>query len=473
MSFSDQSREQARKTIIEPFRIKTVEPIAQTTRQQREGFLKDACYNPFRLRGGQVTIDLLTDSGTGAMSAAQWAAVMLGDETYAGSESYYELERVVQGITGMKYIIPTHQGRSSEHMLLEAMNTAGHVVLANSHFDTTKANVQYLKGTPIDLVIAEAHDPKSLHPFKGNMDLEKLEAHLQELGEQVALIIMTITNNTVGGQPVSLANLQAVSALAKRYNKSLILDAARFAENAWFIKQREDGQQHRSVRAIVRDMFDLADGFTMSSKKDGLVNIGGLLCVNDEALADRCKSLMILTEGFPTYGGLAGRDLAALAVGLEEVLDEAYLEYRIASVAYLHKALTNIGFPLMNPSGGHAVYVDAKALYPHIPPTQYPGVVLTNELYLAGGIRGVEIGTLMFGHPDPDTGEDCPAPMELVRLTIPRRTYTQSHMDYVAEVLGDVWENRAQAKGLQITWQGPILRAFTAKLAPVGITATV
>ncbi len=455
------------KTIIEPFRIKTVEAIPQTTLKKRKEYLAAAKFNPFKLRSEQITIDLLTDSGTGAMSANQWAAVMQGDETYAGSRSFFQLEEVVTKLTGLKHVLPTHQGRSSEHILLAVMGTAGKVVLANNHFDTTKANVEYLKGTPVDLVIKEAHEPETKHPFKGNIDLEKLEQHLQELGDQVAMVLMTITNNTVGGQPVSLANLKAAAALAKRFNKPFILDAARFAENAWFIKQREEGQQSRSVREIVRETFDLCDGFTMSCKKDGLVNIGGLLCVNDDTLAEQARSLLILTEGFPTYGGLAGRDLAALAVGLEEVLEEDYLQYRIASVAYLHKALDKLGIPLMHPAGGHAVYIDATAFYPHIPAHQYPGLALTNALYVAGGIRAVEIGTLMFGTPNEAGGPDNTAPMELVRMTIPRRTYTQSHMDYIAEVLGDVYQQRDMTTGYAITKQTSILRAFTAELQPV------
>lgn len=454
------------RTIIEPFRIKMVEPLPQTTREQREVFLKQAHYNPFKLRGNQITIDLLTDSGTGAMSASQWAAMMTGDETYAGAESYFQLQDVVQNITGMKYVIPTHQGRSSEHILFAAMEIDNKVVLANSHFDTTKANVQYLQGTPIDLVISEAHNPHIEHPFKGNIDLNKLESHLKELGDDVALVLMTITNNTVGGQPVSMENLKGAHALAKQYNKPFMLDAARFAENAWFIKQREEQYKDVPVRDIIQEIFSLADGFTMSAKKDGLVNMGGLLCLNDDELAEKARSLLILTEGFPTYGGLAGRDLAALAVGLEEVQDEAYLEYRIASIAYFHKKLSQQGIPMVTPPGGHAVYLDAKQFCPHIPPTQFPGLAVTNAMYLAGGVRAVEIGTLMFGEPDPDGGPDKTADLELVRMTFPRRTYTQSHVDYLAEVITDVYEQREQLQGYQLTKQVKILRAFTAELEP-------
>lgn len=461
------------RTIIEPFRIKMVEPLPQTTREDREQFLKQAQYNPFKLRSNQITIDLLTDSGTGAMSAAQWAAMMTGDETYAGAESFFQLQEVVQNLTGMKYVIPTHQGRSSEHILFAAMDIGNKVVLANSHFDTTKANVQYLQGTPIDLVIDEAHNPDINHPFKGNIDLNKLEQHLSDLGDKVALVLMTITNNTVGGQPVSMANLKGAHDLARKYGKPFMLDAARFAENAWFIKQREPEYANVPVREIVRQTFAMADGFTMSAKKDGLVNMGGLLCLNDDDLAEKARSLLILTEGFPTYGGLAGRDLAALAVGLEEVLDEAYLEYRIASIAYFHKKLSEQGIPMVTPPGGHAVYLDAKQFCPHIPPTEFPGLAVTNAMYLTGGVRAVEIGTLMFGEPDPNGGPDKTASLELVRMTFPRRTYTQSHVDYLAEVITEVYQHRHQLSGYQLTKQVHILRAFTAELAPCKAHASI
>ena len=455
------------KTIYEPFRIKMVEPLPQTTRPERQAYLAQAHYNPFKLRSNQITIDLLTDSGTGAMSAAQWGAMMTGDETYAGSESFFELESVVQDLTGMRYVIPTHQGRSAEHILFAAADVAGKTVLANNHFDTTKANVQYLGGNPSDLVIAESSDPKNEHPFKGNIDLAKLEAELIRLGDDVAMVLMTITNNTVGGQPVSLENLRGAAELARKFGKPYMLDVARFAENAWFIKTREPGQSHRSVKEIAQEVFRLADGMTMSSKKDGLVNIGGLLCLNDTELAEKARSLLILTEGFPTYGGLAGRDLAALAVGLTEVVDEHYLAYRIASVEYFHRLLKEAGIPVMSPAGGHAVYIDAKAFYPQIPPHEYPGVAFTNEFYVEGGIRAVEIGTLMFGTPSDDGGPDQLAPMELVRMTFPRRTYTQSHVDYIGEIVTQVYAKRDQVKGYKVTKQSNILRAFTAELAPV------
>lgn len=459
---------EARPTpIIEPFRIKVTEPLPFTTPAQRRQFLQAAHHNVFLLRGSQVTIDLLTDSGTGAMSAAQWAAMMTGDETYAGSESFFELERVVQELTGMPFVIPTHQGRASEHILFAAAGVQGRAVLANTHFDTTRANVEYLDGKAIDLVIDEGRDPRSEHPFKGNIDLGRLESHLKELGDKVLMVLLTVTNNAGGGQPVSLENLRQAAALARAHGRPIFLDAARFAENAWLIKEREPGQQDRSAHDIAREMFSLVDGFTMSCKKDGLVNIGGLLCMRDPQLAEKARSLLILTEGFPTYGGLAGRDLAALAVGLQEVTNEDYLRYRIASVRYLYRALDTIGIPLMRPAGGHAVYLDARAMYPHIPAHQLPGVTLTNELYLEAGVRGVEIGTLMFGRPDPAGGPDQCAPLELVRLAFPRRTYTQSHVDWLGEMLAIVHARRHSARGYRITRQGSVLRAFTAQLEPV------
>mgnify|MGYP000857523131 CR=1 FL=1 len=454
------------KTVIEPFRIKMVEPLPSTTRQQREGFLEQARYNPFLLRATQITIDLLTDSGNGAMSAAQWAAMMTGDETYAGSESYYHLEEVVRSLTGMKHILPTHQGRAAEHLLFATLDVRGKSVLANAHFDTTRANVEFLGGTALDLVIDEGRDPTSEHPFKGNIDLKRLEHELTTRRGQVAAVLMTVTNNSGGGQPVSLENIKAASQLARRFGVPFFLDAARFAENAWFIRTREKGQAGRSPRDIAREMFGYADGFTMSAKKDGLVNIGGLLCLNDDKLADACKNLLILTEGFPTYGGLAGRDLAALAVGLTEVTDPAYLEYRVASVKYLFNALDRIGVPMMRPAGGHAVYIDALAFYPHIPAHELPGIALANELYLEGGVRAVEIGTLMFGRPSGVKASDSQQPLELVRLTVPRRVYTQSHVDYLIEVIEAVFMRRHKARGYRIAWQAPVLRAFTARLEP-------
>ena len=452
---------------MEPFRIKAVEPLTFTTPAQRHAFLSNAGFNPFRLRSREITMDLLTDSGTGAMSAAQWAAIMTGDETYAGSESYYELAEVVHELTGARHVIPTHQGRASEHILFAAMDIKDKVVLANSHFDTTRANVEYLGAEARDLVIDEGRDPRSEHPFKGNIDLSRLKTALEAEGERVACVLITITNNTGGGQPVSLENIRAASALARKHCKPFFLDAARFAENAWFIRERESGQAGRTPREIAREVFRLSDGFTMSAKKDGLVNIGGLLCLNDDALAERARSLLILTEGFPTYGGLAGRDLAALAQGLREVTDENYLRYRVASTRYLFDLLDAAGIPLMRPAGGHAVYIDAGALYPHLQPWQLPGVSLCNELYLESGVRAVEIGTLMFGRPDPLGGHDHCAPLELVRLAFPRRTYTQSHVDWLGEIACDVAARREAAPGYRITRQGAVLRAFTAELQPL------
>lgn len=456
-----------RRSIIEPFRIKAIEPLTFTTPGQRRDFLHGAGFNPFRLRSREITIDLLTDSGTGAMSAAQWAAIMTGDETYAGSESFYELSEVVHELTGARHVIPTHQGRASEHILFTAMDIKDKVVLANSHFDTTRANVEYLGAEARDLVIHEGRDPRNEHPFKGNVDLVRLKAALEFEGERVACVLITITNNTGGGQPVSLENIRQASALARAHGKPFFLDAARFAENAWFIRERESGQADRTPREIASEVFRLADGFTMSAKKDGLVNIGGLLCLNDDALAERARSLLILTEGFPTYGGLAGRDLAALAQGLREVTDEDYLRYRVASTRYFFNLLDAAGIPLMRPAGGHAVYIDAGALYPHLQPWQLPGVSLCNELYLEGGVRAVEIGTLMFGRPDPLGGHDQCAPLELVRLAFPRRTYTQSHVDWLGEVALDVASRRENAPGYRITRQGEVLRAFTAELQPL------
>ncbi|MEZ5991851.1 MAG: tryptophanase [Planctomycetota bacterium] len=455
------------KAIIEPFRIRMVEPLPVTTEAQRRQSLKRAHYNPFLLRSREITIDLLTDSGTGAMSTAQWAAMMTGDETYAGSESFYALQEVARSLTGMKHVIPTHQGRSAEHILFSVLDAKDRVVLANTHFDTTRANVEYLGGEAIDLVIEEGLSPASRHPFKGNIDLERLEAQLSREGDRVAAVLMTITNNSGGGQPASLENLRAAGELARRYGRPFFLDAARFAENAWFIHEREPGQQDRTPREIAQEVFSLADGFTMSAKKDGLVNIGGLLCLNDDTLAERARALLILTEGYPTYGGLAGRDLAALAVGLEEVTQPEYLKYRVASVRYLHEMLDRMDVPLVYPAGGHAVYIDAAALYPHLKPWELPGVTLCNELYLEGGVRAVEIGTLMFGRPV-DGAHDDPAALELVRLAFPRRTYTQSHVDWLAEIVSEVVARRSTARGLRIKKQSLILRAFTAELEPIG-----
>jgi tryptophanase len=444
--------------IIEPFRIKTIEPLRFSTRPERERALEAAGYNVFLLRARDVIIDLLTDSGTGAMSAAQWGALMQGDESYAGSRSYERFERVVRELTGFKHIIPTHQGRAAERILFHSALQIGDVVVNNIHFDTTRANVEYEGAEARDLVIAEGRQPASMHPFKGNMDLAALERVLAEEGERVAMVMMTVTNNSGGGQPVSLENLKAVRELAHQYGKPFFLDACRFAENSWFIKLREAGQHGRAPRDIAKEMFRLADGALMSAKKDGLANIGGFLAVNDDALAQRCRNLLILTEGFPTYGGLAGYDLEAIAQGLEEVLEEDYLRYRIRTIEYLGEKLQSVGMPIVVPTGGHAVYIDAAAALPHIPPDRFPGIALANALYLEGGVRSCEIGSVMF----PGT-----ASMELVRLAVPRRLYTQSHMDYVGEIAAIVKEISRSLRGYRIVEAPKVLRHFTAKFEPV------
>lgn len=459
--------EHKHKTIIEPFRIRAVEPLGITTAAEREVALKAAEFNPFRLRAEDVLIDLLTDSGTGAMSAAQWAAIMIGDESYAGSRSFYRLEAVVRELTGTRNVIPTHQGRAAEHILFSALLKPGNVVPANAHFDTTRANVEFLGGIAVDLLHDAAMDPQADLPFKGNLDIVKLRAVLERERGNVPCVIVTITNNRGGGQPVSLSNLHAVRAICNEFQVPLFLDAARFAENSWLIKMREPGQGDRTPTEIAHETFRLADGFTLSAKKDGLVNIGGLLGVNNDALAELCRTRLILTEGFPTYGGLAGRDLEALAQGLQEVLDEDYLEYRHASVRYVFDRLDKMGVPMMRPPGGHAVYLDAGAFAPHVPKNQFPGVALVNALYLEGGVRGVEVGSLMFGKAASGTEPEELATLELVRLTFPRRTYTQSHMDYLVEVVANVWHDRARLPGYRIVEERPVLRAFTAKLVPI------
>jgi tryptophanase len=453
------------KTIIEPFRIKSVEAVKFTRREEREAALREAGYNVFRLHAEDVLIDLLTDSGTGAMSAAQWGALMQGDESYAGSRSYYRFRDTVNELTGFRHVIPTHQGRAAERILFHSVLGPGQVVPNNNHFDTTRANVEAEKAEARDLVIPEGRVPSQLHPFKGNMDLAALERALESDGERIPLVMVTVTNNTGGGQPVSLENLQGVRRLCDRFEKPFFLDACRFAENAWFIKQREEGQGGRTPREIAREMFSLADGCTMSAKKDGLANIGGFLALNDDAWAERCRNLLILTEGFPTYGGLAGYDLEAVARGLEEVLEEPYLRYRIRSTEYLHERLVAAGVPVLQPAGGHAVYLDARALLPHIPPLEYPGIALVDALYLEAGIRGVEIGTVMFGL-GPD-GTEAPGAMDLVRLAIPRRVYTQSHIDYVAEAVIAVASLRQSLRGYRIVKAPAVLRHFTAVFEPL------
>ncbi|MEI6216973.1 MAG: tryptophanase [Actinomycetes bacterium] len=454
------------KTIIEPFRIHSVAPIRMTTPEQRAGFIADAGYNVFSLRSDDVLIDLLTDSGTGAMSRNQWAAIQHGDESYAGSPSWEIFRDAVQNLFPFKHVIPTHQGRAAEKILFTALGGKGKFIPNNTHFDTTRANVEYSGAEAVDFVIAEGKDAANLHPFKGNMDVQALEDFIKKVGvANIPVVMMTITNNSGGGQPVSLANLHAVSDLCKKYGLPLFLDACRFAENAWFIREREAGQGDRDVIDIVREIASLADGMTMSAKKDPLGNIGGWLALNDDELAGVCRNLLILTEGFPTYGGLAGRDLEALAVGLTEIVSHDYLKYRIQSTAYLGNALLAGGIPVVQPIGGHAVYIDAKALLPHIPALQYPGQALAVELYKVGGIRGCEIGTVMFGK-KPD-GTEVPATMELVRLAIPRRTYTQSHIDYVIEVCLAVKANSEKLTGYRITKEPPALRHFTAIFEPI------
>ena len=454
------------RTIIEPFRIHSIEPLRMTTEEQRRTAIREAGLNLFGLRATDVLIDLLTDSGTGAMSRDQWAAIQRGDESYAGSPSWYVFVDAVRELFPFRHVIPTHQGRAAEKILFTAIGGPGKVVPNNTHFDTTRANVEFTGAEAVDLPIPEALVPSVEHPFKGNMDVEALERLLAERGrDSVPVVFVTVTNNSGGGQPVSLANLRAVRAVCDAFAVPLFLDACRFAENAWFIRQREPGQADRSVADIVREMASLADGMTMSAKKDPIANIGGWLAVNDDALAERCRTLLVLTEGFPTYGGLAGRDLEAIAQGLREAVDHEYLRYRIRSTEYLGEALLRAGVPIVRPTGGHAVYLDARGLLPHVPPLQYPGQVLAVALYEAGGVRGCEIGTVMFGrHPD---GSEEPAGMDLVRLAIPRRTYTQSHIDYVIEVCAAVAERRSQLRGLRMTFEPATLRHFTARFEPV------
>jgi tryptophanase len=454
------------RTIIEPFRIKSVEAIKFTDRKDRETRLREAGYNVFQLRAADVLIDLLTDSGTGAMSSAQWAAIMQGDESYAGSRSFYRFRDVVADLTGFRHIIPTHQGRAAERILFHTVLHPGQIVPNNNHFDTTRANIEVEEAEALDLVIPEGRIPALVHPFKGNMDIAALERLLDERGDRVPLVMVTVTNNSGGGQPVSLENLRAVRRLCDRHRKPLFLDACRFAENAWFVRTREAGQGGRTPKAIAQEMFGLADGCTMSAKKDGLANIGGFLAMNDDAWAEAARNLLILTEGFPTYGGLAGYDLEAIARGLEEVVEESYLHYRTRSTEYLGEKIAAAGVPIIQPPGGHAIYIDARALLPHIPPLAYPGIALVNALYLEAGIRSVEIGTVMFGaHPD---GTETPAAMDLVRLAIPRRVYTQSHIDYVAEAVAAVAATRETLRGFRIAQAPRTLRHFTARFEPLG-----
>jgi tryptophanase len=453
--------------IIEPFKIKMVEPLGFTTPQERVEILKRAHFNPFLIHAEDILIDLLTDSGTSAMSAAQWGAMMVADESYAGSRSFFKFEKVVRELTGFKHIIPTHQGRAAERILFELVGGSGKSVPSNNHFDTTRANIEYSGAEALDLVIDEGRVPSSQHPFKGNIDIAKLEATIARVGVQnIPLGMLTATNNTSGGQPVSMENIRATSQTLRKHKIPFFLDACRFAENAWFIKMREPGYASKSPREIAKEMFSHCDGATFSGKKDGLSNIGGYLALNEDRLAEQARNLLILTEGFPTYGGLAARDLEAMAVGLEEVLDERYLEYRHACIEYFARTIRSGGVKIVEPPGGHAIYLDARAFLPHVPVEQYPGQALVCALYLTGGIRGVEIGSGMFGKPDPN-GKESFSAMDLVRLAIPRRVYTQSHVDYIAERILETFANRNTICGMRITHQAPILRHFTAHFEPV------
>lgn len=452
-------------TIIEPFRIRSVEPLDFTTVEHREKALESAGYNPFLLKAEDILIDLLTDSGTGAMSSKQWAGMIASDESYAGARSYYRFEKAVRDITGYSHVMPTHQGRGAEHILFHSIAGSGKIIPNNTHFDTTRAHVENCGAEARDLVIDEAADPALIHPFKGNMDLEKLADLIRTEGaESIPIIMVTVTNNSGGGQPVSMENIRRVSELAKEHNIPFFLDACRFAENCWFIHEREAGYADTPVIEIARELFSYADGCTMSAKKDGMANIGGFLAMNDGILAAQCRSFEILMEGFPTYGGMAGYDMEAVALGLYEAMDERYLAYRVRSIEYLGEKLLAAGVPIIQPTGGHALYIDAKSMLPHIPWNQYPAWSLANGLYLLGGVRGVEIGSVMFGlQPD---GTEKPAAKELVRLAFPRRVYTQSHVDYLAEIVIELAGQRDRLTGYTIIEQSPVLRHFTAKFLP-------
>ena len=456
------------KTIIEPFRIKSVDPITMSTRIAREYYLLAAHYNLFFIHSRDVIIDLLTDSGTGAMSSEQWAGIMRGDESYAGSVSFQRFEKVVQKIWGFEFIIPTHQGRAAERILFSVMCKPGDVVPNNTHFDTTRANVEFQGAEALDLTIPESNIPELDYPFKGNMDIVKLKKIIKNRGvENIPLVMLTITNNSKGGQPVSMQNIREVSKIVRKNGIPFYLDACRFAENAWFIKQRENGYGDKSIKSIVTEIFSYADGCTMSAKKDGIANIGGILCTNNKDLAQKEKDLLILTEGFPTYGGLAGRDLEAIAIGLEEAMDEDYLQYRILSTQYLGEHILRAGVPILQPPGGHAIYIDAKAMLSHIPSNEFPGQSLVCALYEEAGIRSSEIGSVMFGKFDSKAGKEIPSDMELVRLAIPRRTYTQSHIDYVIEAILRVNKRKERLVGLNMTYQTKYLRHFSAHFKPV------
>jgi tyrosine phenol-lyase len=455
------------KTIIEPFKIKSIEPIRFTTVEERVEILRKAGYNPFMIRAEDVLIDLLTDSGTSAMSARQWAGIMEGDESYAGARSFYRFEAIAREITGFKYIIPTHQGRAAEKILFTITGGPGKYFPNNTHFDTTRANIEFTGSEAADLLLPAGKDPSLIADFKGDMDVAALERFIREKGaENVPLVMLTVTNNAGGGQPVSMDNIKRVKDVAKKYNLPLYIDACRFAENSFFIKKREKGYANKSVKEIAQEMFSHADGCTMSAKKDALVNMGGFLGLNDDDLAQRARNILVVTEGFPTYGGLAGRDLEAMAQGLEEVLDEHYLTYRIRSVEYLGEKLVAAGVPILQPPGGHAIYLDAKRFADHIPPQEFPGQAIVCELYKVGGIRSVEIGSVMFGKKDQHTGAFIAPALELVRLAIPRRVYTQSHIDYVIECVIEAWKNRKSMPGYRFTYEAPMLRHFTARFEP-------
>ncbi|MFC1493449.1 tryptophanase [candidate division KSB1 bacterium] len=452
----------------EPFKIKVIEPISITTKEERHMIIEDAHLNIFNVPSDKIYIDLLTDSGTSAMSDNQWSGIMLGDESYAGSKSYFKFEKVIRSIFGYKHIIPTHQGRVAENLLFSSVLKPDSVVPNNIHFDTTRGNIEHNNAKAVDLVIDEGLDPHIEHPFKGNIDIIKLENLINDVGvEKIPLVLITITNNSGGGQPVSMENIRQASEVCKKYGIPLIFDACRFAENCFFIKQREKGYEDKSVLEIARELFSYGSGCTMSAKKDALVNIGGFLCLEDDELAQKITNLLIMIEGFPTYGGMAGRDLEAVARGLEEVLDENYLNFRIGQVRYLGEKLQEGSVPILVPVGGHAVYVNAKEFMPHIPQSQFPGVALTVALYREGGIRAVEIGSLMFGSKDPDTGEPVYPELEMVRLAIPRRVYTVSHMDYVASTLINLYKDRDSIRGLELVYEAPSLRHFTAKLKEI------
>jgi len=453
------------KTIIEPFRIKSVEPIRMTTGEERRQIVQEACYNLFLVKAEDVLIDLLTDSGTSAMSTAQWSALMRGDESYAGSPSFYRFERAIRELMPFKHIIPTHQGRAAEAILTSILGGKGKIIPNNTHFDTTRGNFEAVGVRALDLVIPQGLDPAAEHPFKGNMDLDRLEALLAAESDNIPLVMLTITNNAGGGQPVSMENIRGTRALCDKYDKPLFIDSCRFAENAYFIKLREKGYGDMPVKQIVQEIYSHADGMTMSAKKDAFANIGGWLALNDDDLASSARARLILTEGFPTYGGMSGRDLECIAAGLKEIVDEDYLAYRIRSIKYISDALAEIGVPVMQPAGGHAVFIDARRMLPQIPPLQFPAHALAIALYVTGGIRSVEIGSLMFGR-QPD-GSEKPAAMDLVRMALPRRVYTQSHADYIIECFAEVYERKDELQGYEITWEAPSMRHFTSKLRPV------